>query len=189
MITFKQFIAETGREIYAKKIENAPAWSPAYAEDSYKIGDITFSASRGLGSVPNNQNVWYVGFVATMKPSTFLSLALDDEGHQEPTSVELEKLVKEGYAVGIPFLSISFDPDGNELPRIRGHEGRGRMRMIRRILGDVPVPVHFFLNDGLRSRDLDREMTDEVKHGIFAERSDRLVRRPVEEVWVNSKKV
>lgn len=177
------------REIYASKLGDVPEWAPQHAEESYRIGDVTFSARDGLGSVPSNANVWYEGFVATMTPSTFLQLALDDEGHQEPTSRELEALVKEGYAVGIPFLSIKFDEEGNELPRITGHEGRGRMRMLRRVLGDIPVPVHFFLRDGLRSRDLTPEMTDEVKLGLFAERSDRLVRRPVVDVWVNGKKV
>lgn len=188
MKTFKQFLAEE-RKIYAKKIEDAPVWAPQHAESHYRIDDITFSSTDGLGSVPGNANVWYEGFVATMTPSTFLTLALDDEGHQEPTSKELEKLARDGYAIGVPFLDIRFDPDGNELPRIMGHEGRGRMRMIRRVLGDVPVPVHFLLRGGLRSRDLTPEMTDEVKLGMFSERSDRIVRRPVKQVWVNGKEV
>lgn len=177
------------REIYAKKLGDVPEWAPQHAEESYRIGDVTFSASKGLGSVPGNANVWYEGFVATMTPSTFLTLATDDQGYQEPTSKELEALVKEGYALGIPFLSIKFDEEGNELPRITGHEGRGRMRMLRRVLGDVPVPVHFFLRGGLRSRHLTPEMTDEVKLGVFAEQSNRLVRRPVVDIWVNGKKI
>ena len=187
MISFKQFLYE--REIYAKKLGDVPAWSPSRAEDSYKIGDITFSAKDGFGSVPNNQSVWYMGFVGLMKPSTFLSLALDDEGQQEGTSQDLENFVKEGYAIGIPFLDIEIDEDGKELPRIKGHEGRGRMRMIRRVLGDVPIPVHFFPRGGMRARHLTKEMIDEVKHGIYAERSDRLVKNPLVEVWVDGKKM
>jgi hypothetical protein len=185
MQTFKQFLLE--REIYADKIADAPAWSPESAEEHYRIGDITFSATAGLGSVPNNANVWYVGFVAFMKPSVFLRLALDDRGHQEPTSRELEKLAKEGYAIGIPFLIIQFDPDGNELPRVIGHEGRGRMRMVQRVLGDVPIPVHFFLSGGMRSRHLTPEHADEVKLGIYAERSDKVIKNPVYEVWINGR--
>ena len=184
-----KYKVDESRTIYAKQIDDAPEWSPAHAESNYKIGKITFSASDGLGSVPSNMNVWYEGFVASMRPSTFLSVALSDDGAQEPTSRELEKLVEQGYAVGIPFLQIAFDPDGNELPRIKGHEGRGRMRMIARVNGDEPIPVHFFLRGGLRSRDLTPEMTDEVKLGIFAERSDVIIRRPVSEIWVNGKKV
>ena len=178
---------EEPRKIYAKKIEGAPAWSPAVAEEHYKIGDITFSATNGLGSVPNNANVWYMGFVVFMKPSTFLSLALDDEGAQESTSQALEALVREGYAVGIPFMDIKFDPQGVTLPRIMGHEGRGRMRMIRRVLGDTPIPVHMMLRDGLRARDVTRDMADEVKDGLIAEGSSRVVKRPVTKVYVDYK--
>lgn len=175
------------REIYAKKIEGAPAWSPSVAEEHYKIGDITFSASVGLGSVPNTANVWYLGFVVFMKPSVFMSLALDDEGTQEGTSLELEKLSQEGYAIGVPFFDIKFHEDGDSLPQITGHEGRGRMRMIKRVLGDIPVPVHMILRGGLRARDITREMIDEVKDGLIAEGSSRVVKRPVTKVYVQHK--
>lgn len=180
------------RAIYAKKIEDAPAWSPAQAEGDYKIGDVTFSASNGLGSVPSNQNVWYEGFVAMMKPSVFLSLALSDEGRQDQTSVEIEDLIKQGYAIGIPFLSIEFDDSDDalfNLPIIRGHEGRGRMKAIKRVLGDAPIPVHFFLRGGMRSRHLTPDMIKKLKMGIMAERSKSIVRRPVETVWVNGEEV
>ncbi len=184
MLTFKQFLAEE-REIHASKIPDAESWKPAVAEEHYKIGDLTFSASKGLGSVPNNQNVWYMGFVGFMKPSVFLSLALSDDGAQEPTSHELEKLAKDGYAIGIPFFDIEIDEDGNDLPKIKGHEGRGRMRMIQRILGDEPIPVHFFLRGGMRARNLTQEMIDEIKQGMYAERSTRLVKNPVTKVFVD----
>lgn len=182
-ISFKKFLEE--REIYAKQIADAPDWAPAHAQSHYKIGDVIFSASDGFGSVPNNQSVWYMGFVGLMKPSTFMSLALDDDGAQEPTSRDLETFVKQGYAIGIPFLQIEIDEDGETLPKIKGHEGRGRMRMIRRVLGDVEIPVHFFLTGGMRSRHLKKDMIDEVKQGIYAERSDRLIKNPVSKVWVD----
>lgn len=184
--TFKQFLAE--REIYAKIIEDAPAWSPAVAEEEYKIGKITFSGSKGFGSVPNNANVNYMGFIGFMKPSTFLSIALDDEGSQEGTSKDLEKFMEEGYAIGIPFFSIKFDPDG-KTPKITGHEGRGRMRMIQRVLGDHPIPVHFFPTGGMRSRDITKELADQVKQGVFAEQSDRIVKNPVSKLYVDGKQL
>jgi hypothetical protein len=187
LITFKQFLKEAEREIYAKKIEDAPAWSPAVAEEHYKVGKITFSASKGFGSVPNNANVNYMGMVVFMKPSTFMSLALDDQGAQEETSKDLEKFVEEGYAIGIPFMSIKFAEDGNTLPKITGHEGRGRMRMVRRVNGDEPIPVHLFPSGGMRSRDITADMVAEVKQGVFAEQSDRVVKNPVSKVYVDGK--
>jgi hypothetical protein len=189
MLTFKQFLKEAEREIYAKKIENAPEWSPAVAEEDYKVGKITYSATKGFGSVPNNANVNYMGFIGFMKPSTFMSLALDDEGQQEETSKDLENFVEQGYAIGIPFLYIKFDEDGNTLPKITGHEGRGRMRMARRVNDDEPMPVHFFLSGGLRSRDVTADMADEVKQGVFAEKSERLVKHPVTKLYVDGRKM
>jgi hypothetical protein len=187
MMTFKQYLAEAEREIYAKKIEDAPAWSPAVAEEHYKIGKITFSGTSGFGSTPNNANVNYMGFIGFMKPSTFMSLALDDEGQQEETSKDLEKFVEQGYAIGIPFFSIKFSEDGNTMPKITGHEGRGRMRMVRRVNGDDPIPVHFFPSGGMRSRDITADMVAEVKQGVFAEQSDKLVKNPVTKIYVDGK--
>ena len=200
MKTFKQFLGITSpsvrenkedREVYAKKIVDAPAWSPAQAEKNYRIGDVTFSSSDGLGSVPSNTNVWYEGFVATVKPSTFLNLALSDDGAQEATAVEIVSLIKEGYAVGIPFVFIQFSEDEDDLfslPKIKGHEGRGRMRAVRRLLGDTPIPVHFFLRGGLRSRDITPQMIKQMKIGIISE-GKSIVKKPLETIWVNEKEV
>ena len=184
MITFKQFIAEQ-REVHGKKIADAPDWVPAHAVSHYKIGAITFSSTDGVGAVPINANIWYEGFVCLMKPSTFLTIALSDDGHQDGTAKELEKIVADGYAIGPPFLEVLFDEDGNELPKCQGHEGRGRMKMVRNILGDVPIPVHIKLRGGMRSRHLTKEMIDEFKQGVYAERSTRLVKDPTNKVWVD----
>lgn len=189
MITFKTFLAEEeARKIYAEKIEGAPEWSPSVAEENYRIGPITFSAGKGLGSTPVNRNIWHEGAVVFMKPSTFLKLALDDQGAQEPTSFELEDLVvKQGYAVGIPFLDIRIDEKGESLPKVTGHEGRGRMRMIRRVLGDEPIPVHLKLAGGYRSDYLYKnpEIIDEIKQGLHAQ-GGGLVRRPITKIFVSA---
>lgn len=186
MITFKQFLEERDNEIYADKIEDAPSWSPAVAEHDYKIGDITFSSRRGLGSTPLNANIWHEGIVVFMRPSMFLKLAKDDEGHQEPTSKNLEALAKEGYAIGIPFLTFTVDEDGNDLPRITGHEGRGRMRMAMRMLNDEPIPVHMRIGNGLRSNYLVKnpEVIGEIKQGLYSE-SGALVKNPVTKVYLS----
>lgn len=189
MITFKQFIAEAEREIHSKKLGDVQAWSPAVAEEDYKVGKITFSSSKGFGSVPNNTNVWYMGFVGFVRPSVFMSLALDDEGQQEPTSRDLEKFVEEGYAIGIPFFEIVIDDEGKTLPKIVGHEGRGRMRMVRRVNGDEPVPVHFFLRGGMRSRNITKNMADEIKQGVYAQGSERLVKNPVSKLYVDQREM
>ena len=92
---FKQFISEEERKIYAKKytpeeVKAVPTFSKAVAEEAYKIsnGDkyVIIDCVKGLGSVPNNQNVLYMGFITSMKLSSFQQLALDDEGDQDKTA-------------------------------------------------------------------------------------------------------
>ena len=106
-------------------------------------------------------------------------------GTSRKTAKELDKLVDDGYAIGPPFLEVLFDEDGNELPQCQGHEGRGRMRMIRSRLGDVPIPVHIKLRGGMRSRHVTNEMIDEFKQGVYAEKSKRIVKNPTDTVWLD----
>lgn len=138
-----------------------------------------------------NQNVFYMGFVGMVKPSVFLELALPHGGLRDEDSVNIEKLVKDGYALGIPFFMISLDDveRGKGIPDIRGHEGRARMLAIKRINGDKPVPVHFFLTGGLRSRDLNAKMIKALKTSIRIEQSNSNVVAPIEQIIVDGKTV
>lgn len=185
MISFKQFLEDQDDRLkYLKKFPDAPEWSPKQAESNYRIGKVTFAAEGGLGSVPFNQSVYYHGFVAMMKPSVFMKLALPDEGQQEGTSKELEKLINDGYALGIPFLQISTQDleDGKGPAKIKGHEGRGRMRAVMRINGDDPIPVHMFLTGGMRNRDLNSDIITDIADGVKSEDGKSIVRKPFDKV-------
>lgn len=186
-LTFKQFLAEgEEREVYAKMIADAPAWSPSEAESNYKIGSITFSAADGLGSVPYNQSVYYHGFVAMMKPSVFLKLALPHGGERDEDSAKIEALVKKGYALGIPFLDLNINDleEGTGPAKIVGHEGRARTLFVLRELGDVPFPVQFLLKGGARARDLTPEVMASMKNEILAQDKQSLVKNPFAEAFV-----
>ena len=187
MISFKQFLEEEDRKVYAKKIPDAPDWSHELAEGDFRIGDITFSARDGLGAVPANQSVYYHGFVAMMKPSVFMQLALPDDGAQEPTSQVIEKFMKEGYAIGIPFLEVSMRDleDGKGPAKIVGHEGRGRMRMITRVVGDKPFPVHMLLTGGDRTRDVTPEFIEQVKKELVKQDKAGTVKNPISEIYTS----
>jgi hypothetical protein len=187
--TFKQWLAEEDRKIYAKQLGAVADFTPDLAEGDYRVGEVTFSAKDGLGSVPFNQSVYYHGFVALMKPSVFLGIVLDDEGHQDGTAKEIAKLILKGYALGPPFLNLDtlpYETDGSA-PKITGHEGRGRMKACLIANGDSPVPVHVFLQGGLRSRHLTPELIAAIKGRIQAERSTRVVNSPFEGIFVNGK--
>lgn len=180
MKNFKKFLED--REIYAKKIVDAQPWSPELAEDNYRIKDIIFSAKDGLGSIPFNQSIYYHGFVGLIKPTIFSRLALASDSRSEDSS-NLEKLVKDGYALGIPFLTIKFDEDDNA--KIVGHEGRARVLLIKRLNGDEPFPVHFVLSGGIRSRNISEEMITSMKEQITSEDGSYKIKNPFDKIYIN----
>lgn len=187
MKTFKQFIAE---EVHAQKIADAPEWAPQHAQKHYKIGKVTFSARDGLGSVPFNQSVYYHGFVAEMRPSTFLRLALPHDDERVDAAKKLVALVEEGYALGIPFLDIDLDDERFDAPKIKGHEGRGRMLAVQMLNGDSSVPVHVILRGGMRSHHITPHHIEQLKEGVISEGPEgRLIISPFRTIYVNGKKV
>lgn len=189
-VTFKQFLAQLSEEIYAKKIEGAPDWSPEHAEGSYRVGSVTFSAKDGLGAVPFNQSVYYHGLVAELRPSKFLELALPHEGQRDQSAREITKLIKDGYAMGIPWLYVDIDPinERGSFARITGHEGRARCLAVKELIGDVSIPVHLFLTHGYRARDLEQKHIDRLLEAVYAEKSTTLVARPFKALYVKGKK-
>lgn len=183
--SFKQFLLED--EIYAKKIGAVSDFTPELAEDNYKVGKVTFSAKDGLGAVPFNQSVYYHGFVAMIKPSTFQALALPDDAGKRASKIV--DLVRDGYALGIPFLQVDFKQVDEETgpAMVTGHEGRARIEACKMINGDKPVPVHIFLMGGLRSRHLTSELIAAVKGRLQAERSNKIIMSPFEDIFINGK--
>lgn len=192
MITFKQFLeAADGREIYAKKIEGAQPWTPALSEGNYTVGDITFSAKDGLGSVPNNQSVNYMGFVALCKPSVFLRLALDHADQRHETAADIKRLIGDGFAVGIPWLVVDTrDLEDDKGPaKIKGHEGRARMLAIKSINGDDPIPIHCFFTGGTRAHHLTPEIIRDLQKEIKVEGGTHEIPHPFQAVYFNGKSV
>mgnify|MGYP000878849600 CR=1 FL=1 len=170
MKTFKQFIQEEDRKIYAKKFGELPEFTPALAEKDYQVGEVKFSAEHGLGAVPFNQSPYYHGLVALVKPSKFLELAHEEE--TDPKRVfEIVKLIWDGYAMGIPFLDVLID-DNPEwmMPQIKGHEGRNRMKAFMEVEGDRPVPIHLFLRGGMRNRHVTDEMIKQLEDSVVSQR-------------------
>lgn len=116
-----------------------------------RLRAVNMDSENGLGQVPNNSNVDYMGLRVLMKPSVFLKLALpfspDSKG--EENIVYMVKLIKEGKPIAPPFLQIEI-PEVWEKgltgtpAKIDGHEGRHRMTAIKIAEGDHPVEVHLF---------------------------------------------
>lgn len=125
----------------------------------------------GLGSVPYNANVDYMGLRVLMKPSVFLKLA---RPLNEPRSADyIAQHLEAGGALGAPFLTLDIPEDWregqfSEYAQVRGHEGRNRMIAIQKVEGDDPVEVHIFPR-GLRARHLTPEIVEQLQVAMIAE--------------------
>ena len=116
--------------------------------------EIKFDPKDGIGAVPYNQEVDYRGFVKSLTPEQFLNNTAELKG--ETSASGIEKAIRNGEAIGNPFLDVQWD--GQErVWRVVGHEGRNRAVAINRIDPSTQIPVHFFPK-GLRARDITDEM-------------------------------
>jgi hypothetical protein len=151
-------------------------WTPGQAAGDMNMRARDFLADhvidnvRGLGSVPNNQNIDYMGLRVQMLPSIFLRLA---RRLTEPKSSidHIINHINQGGGIGAPFLNVSipaewFEGNFESSAQVIGHEGRHRMMAIRKLEGDVPVEVHLFFDGGTRSRHLTPEIIDQLNAGI-----------------------
>ncbi len=133
--------------------------------NEYKVDNV-----NGLGSVPYNQEVDYMGLRVKMKPSTFLKLALPLD--QEKSVDYIVKHIKDGGSLGAPFLDISIPAawesgDLDKQAQVKGHEGRNRMIAIMKTEGNDPVEVHLFFRGGIRARHLTSDMIQKLKTAML----------------------
>lgn len=119
----------------------------------------TIVSPNGIGAVPDNRQVDYLGVKVMMKPSMFLRVAspLKPEQGWETADYLADQLQK-GKSLGNPFLEVIVPTDevkGDGTWQVKGHEGRHRMMAIYSLHGDVPVEVHLFFAFGYRGRDFE----------------------------------
>lgn len=170
------------REIYAKKIENPESIkeiSLANTESQYKVDSVIFDNKNGLGNVPYNSNVNYMGFTAIMSIDDFLNLAAPHEGQREETAKEIKELIEQGYGIATPWFQLIIDDlvDGKGNARVYGHEGRARAICCQKYFGLKEIPIHIFPVH-YRSRDITTEHIEAMnKNGIGKESSPSSVIR------------
>jgi hypothetical protein len=138
---------------------------------------------NGLGSVPYNQNINYMGLKVKMKPSTFLDLAAKFEKNEKSYD-HIKAHIKVGGAIGAPFLQIRIPEEWENndfgLPaKVVGHEGRHRMSAILDIFGDDPIEVHLFFMGGLRNRDITDDYKKHLKKGLVKEHTTSYISGPL----------
>ena len=128
--------------------------------------DALFDAKKGIGAVPNNEEVASLGRTVYMKPSEFLDLSAELTRPSQKSLDFISEGLSKGEKLGQPRLTIDLAEDG--VPFVMNHDGRHRMMVVKRMFGDdVEVPVHVFGRG---------EMKEVVKEGKFTKsalRSER----------------
>ena len=106
-----------------------------------------------------------------MLASSFLKLAKDDQATQDMRASEIVEAIKNGIAIGNPWLSM--DITDHEII-IDGHEGRGRVKAIISYLGDIEIPIHIVPNY-LRNRNITPPIVKRLAEKIISERGESLI--------------
>ncbi len=148
--------------------EDGRLMTEALHSKRYTAGGFLFDRREGLGSVPDVDNIAYMGFIALMRPQAYLEYA--GAGVREDT---VQYILSERPVLSTAFLDIRMEDDMTKCCVV-GHEGRARMTAIARLDPDAVVPVAIFLRDGgfaLRHRHLEPEMFEKLRAGLWSQRS------------------
>lgn len=145
--------------------------SAILGRSGYDIAGIQFCNRHGLGSVPDVDNIGYMGAVVLMRPSDFLSVVPPLDGF-----VKTVNYLKTGQETvfGTPFLDINLD-EKTGYAQVKGHEGRSRMSYFREMIDNAPIPVALFLrenNGALRARHIETWMLERIQSGVISERTE-----------------
>lgn len=127
---------------------------------------------KGLGEVPDNQNVDYLGLRVQMRPSVFLRLAHSLPREQAQSADYIQKHLEQGGSIASPWLVISVPPEWEtgdlEMPaRVVGHEGRNRMYAVMETEGDAPVETHLFFSGGVRHRHITPQWIKRLNNSLI----------------------
>ena len=125
-----------------------------------KIGNVIYDP-KGLGSVPLQTNVDYMGFTVWMKTWEFLRLNPKRRDGAEFVSQHFQ--ATEDIEIAPPWLGVKYigdeeNPTPNDYWKIYQHEGRGRIGEVEKINPNSLVPVHIFPSGGMRAKHLTRQM-------------------------------
>jgi hypothetical protein len=148
------------------------------------ISELRVDNRDGLGAVPYNQEVGYMGLKVAMAPDMFLRLALPLNSHS-PEEMKTINYIQQNIddpGVGAPFLNIEIPEawesgDFKTPARVVGHDGRHRMYAIMNHQGDKPVEVHIFPRY-LRRRNLSDEIIEQLRNGMVGQQGN-YIRGPI----------
>lgn len=125
--------------------------TPSFLMRDFRLNSmLLFDQHDGLGHTVINQLAGRRGCIVFMEPDVFLSLAAAGIVH-DSTKFIMRGLKQykgtDSFPLASPWLMVNFEKN---VPTVRGHEGRNRMRAIKRlkITDDIPVVIDPFSMSG-----------------------------------------
>ena len=147
--------------------------TPDSLEKQFNFDHINYDQVNGIGNVPNNQNIHYMGFTVMTTPLDYLQLV-----PRRPWDDNIDFLVealRNNKAISTPFLSIDLI---GTVPEVAAHDGRGRVMAIQKIRGrDTPIIVQMFTR-GIRARNITTTMIRLMRDMLKAQDSGVLISGP-----------
>ncbi len=92
-LSFKMFIENTDMDF----------------QGAHEIDGIRYDSKHGIGAVPDNQNVHYMGHIVMMTPKEFLNL--NPVRTSDHSITYLHHAIADGQAIGPPFISARYSPE------------------------------------------------------------------------------
>lgn len=126
---------------------------------------------QGLGAVPNNQDIGYLGLEGYVKPSDFLKLAqhLSKNTKEEQIVDKISEYMRDGGAIASPYLYVDISTPPY---RIVSHDGRHRMMAVQEVYGDSPILCHLFFNKGIKRKDIDQKTVHALNDQIISQNDE-----------------
>ena len=126
------------------------------------LKEVKIDNDKGIGEVPDNRNVDYLGLRVQMKPSVFLRLASNLPRYQATSVDYIKQEIDQGRGIASPWLMIDIPVEWEQGSLVKpakvvSHEGRNRMYAVLEAEGDTPVETHLFFAGGLRARHIKPE--------------------------------
>lgn len=139
--------------------------------DSSSIPPV-FDPIRGIGAVPFNQSVDYLGYRVKMSPEDFRKLTPEGQSSKKTPKFVEQELAK-GNKIGNPFLDLKWDEDLG-IWGVWGHEGRSRSDAFKKVFPGKDMEVHVFLK-GENKKHLTDEQRKALKEPIYQENYEHLI--------------
>lgn len=154
------------------------------AQTQVQIGKVKYDSVEGLGAHSDNRHVEELGFVALMKPTSFLYVVnkirkqrvKNDQTHMD----YVQKHLRDGESIGAPRIYLEID--GDDI-KVISHEGRHRATNINKIQPNKDLMVHVIIrksNIGKGRKGITRQHFEEINWRIVPqEKYDKEAARPV----------